>query len=77
MNTKYLPVLSALIALAVMVSFLHATAEEAEPATGAVTEPAADAEAAAALVEWARLPLNGLPTSASTRISILDFGRSV
>ena len=47
MNTKYLPVLPALIALAVLAPLHRATAEEAKPAPGAVTEPAADAEAAA------------------------------
>ena len=47
MNTKYLPVLPALIALAVLAPLHRATAEEAEPAPGAVTEPAVDAEAPA------------------------------
>jgi hypothetical protein len=46
MKTKYLPVLPALIVLAVSAPLLRATAEEAKAAPGAVTEPAADAEAA-------------------------------
>ena len=47
MNTKYLPALPPLIALAVLALLLRATAEEAKPAQGAGTEPAAAANAAA------------------------------
>lgn len=48
MNTKNLQLLPALIALATLVGLPSANAQEAEQAQGAVTEPAADAEAAAA-----------------------------
>ena len=48
MNTRYLPVLPALMALAVVALSPPATAEEIEPAPGTATALAADAEAVAA-----------------------------
>lgn len=47
MKTRYLPVLPALIALAVLTPLHRATAETVEPPPGEVTEPAPDAEASA------------------------------